>query len=111
MGAGSERTVCICVCVRAAASVAAMKKIYLEFKEVASGSKLVRAWHVVSLTQKTVLGLVRWFPHWRQYTLSTGDEVVWSPGCLREVADFMERETAEHNRGGRRSADERQTVA
>lgn len=41
------------------------------------------------------LGTIHWYGPWRMYTFAIG-ELEFSPSCLRELADFVERETKMH---------------
>ena len=53
---------------------------------------------VVQITNKRhgdVLGYGEWFGPWRQYCLER-DGVYFSPKCLRELADYLERTTRLH---------------
>ena len=35
------------------------------------------------------LGIIKWFPHWRQYCFFPEDECVFSKGCMDDVNHFM----------------------
>ena len=50
---------------------------------------------VISRKDGALLGKVKWFPTWRQYTFHCMNSIL-DPRCLREVADFCEARTAEH---------------
>jgi hypothetical protein len=36
------------------------------------------------------LGEIRWHGRWRQYTFFPATETLYSRGCLRDIADFIE---------------------
>lgn len=36
-----------------------------------------------------LLGVVRWFGRWRQYTFWPSAETLYSAGCLADIADFI----------------------
>jgi hypothetical protein len=36
-----------------------------------------------------LLGVVRWFGRWRQYTFWPSSETLYSAGCLSDIADFI----------------------
>ena len=40
------------------------------------------------------LGQIVWYGRWRQYVLEASPDVVWSEGCLADVADFIGRANA-----------------
>jgi len=41
------------------------------------------------------LGWIRWFASWRQYAFYPGVETLYEESCLRNIAAFCERATAE----------------
>lgn len=47
------------------------------------------------------LGTVKWLGRWRQYTFFPETDCVFSAGCLRDIADYIERLRA---RSSQRSA-------
>ena len=61
------------------------------------------AWHItgteifeISTADRTqLLGQVRWFPRWRKYSFFPRPDRVFESSCLRDIADFCERETLE----------------
>lgn len=40
------------------------------------------------------LGTIEWYPRWRQFVLTSMDNVIWSADCLRDVAQEIERVNA-----------------
>lgn len=36
------------------------------------------------------IGVIKWFGRWRQYVFFPSPETIYSRGCLRDIADFME---------------------
>jgi hypothetical protein len=64
---------------------------YLAFHENApeSAGKTTKVWDIVSKTRGDVLGQVRWFGRWRQYTLYPTKGTVWNVQCLTDVAAFI----------------------
>ena len=36
-----------------------------------------------------LLGLIEWYPTWRQYTFFPCEDTVWNSGCLTEIIDFL----------------------
>ena len=43
----------------------------------------------VESKHKDQLGIVKWFPNWRQYTFFPGDDCVFSKGCLEDINHFI----------------------
>ena len=42
------------------------------------------------------LGQVRWFGRWRRYAFFPAIGTIYEPTCLRDIADFCERQTLSH---------------
>jgi hypothetical protein len=42
------------------------------------------------------LGVVKWYASWRKYAFNPSANTVFEQDCLREIADFCERQTKEH---------------
>lgn len=38
---------------------------------------------------KTELGVIVWYPQWRQYTFVTDKDAIWSVDCLQDVIHFI----------------------
>jgi hypothetical protein len=53
-----------------------------------------QVWQVSAIVGGDVLGLVEWRRGWRRYVFEPEGDVVFDACCLREMADFLERETA-----------------
>lgn len=47
--------------------------------------------YVILSATKDVLGMVEWYPHWKQYAFNPECLAWFSQDCLRELADFCER--------------------
>jgi hypothetical protein len=37
------------------------------------------------------LGVIRWFGRWHQYVFEPSGHTVYSAGCLRDLADFLDQ--------------------
>ena len=37
------------------------------------------------------LGLVKWFPSWRQYCFYPVSDIILSKGCLKDIQNFIEQ--------------------
>ncbi len=35
------------------------------------------------------LGIIKWFPQWRQYCFFPEDDCVFSKGCMNDINDFV----------------------
>lgn len=67
---------------------------YLDFQETLDTGK-TKVWDVVSRTRGDVLGHVKWYGPWRQYTFRPSPETVWNVDCLATVTRFINARTAE----------------
>lgn len=55
------------------------------------GSSPRAPWAILNARHRDQLGRVEWYPEWRQFILvAESRTVVWSSGCLRDVARFMD---------------------
>lgn len=62
-----------------------------------------RRWHVRARENSVLLGVIQWFGRWRQYAFFPAGETVFERQCLRDLAEFCERET-KAQRAARRGA-------
>lgn len=69
---------------------------YLNFKDEGKVNKLAktRKFSVHSRHNGSMLGYVKYFVQWRQYTFFPFN-AVFDKKCLREIADFCEKKTTE----------------
>lgn len=71
-------------------------KSYIEFRLIgASESGKTKHW-TVSPINGLAIGAINWYSPWRKYVFSAIPHTVYDQFCLREIADFVERETAAH---------------
>jgi hypothetical protein len=64
-------------------------------KGFVSPGSVTRKFQVVSRYDQSLLGYVRWFPHWRQYVFYPLNCIL-NKDCLREAASYCEEVTASH---------------
>lgn len=55
-----------------------------------------KIWYVENVDVSVVIGQVRWYNSWRRYAFFPAPECVFEQDCLRDIADFVEAETAKH---------------
>jgi len=60
-----------------------------------------KVWAVLTTDGSECLGRIGWYSPWRRYAyvhraVDAGDQVILEWDCLRKIADFCQRETAEH---------------
>lgn len=73
------------------------RKTFIRFEPlpVEAGRKTGR-WQVLSISSGGLLGIVTWYPSWRQYVLEPSCSTVWSNGCLRDVTAFLDAQNQVH---------------
>lgn len=69
--------------------------LLFEDKGYVSPGSVTRKFAVISRHSKALLGYVKWYIQWRQYTFAPLN-AIFDKKCLREVAEFLEMKTAEH---------------
>lgn len=52
-------------------------------------------WIVKAKQSGATLGLIKWFPAWREYCFWPVDQTVYAISCLRDLADFIEEKNKE----------------
>lgn len=71
--------------------------LYINFEKIADKPK-TSVWACKNNTSGAVLGIVKWYPRWRQYCFFpewSRDELEWertvifSAGCMRDIIDFI----------------------
>lgn len=68
--------------------------MFLSFRNIGlSDSGKTQKWMVYSLND-IPLGEIKWYAQWRRYIFSPNLGTVYDAACLREAADFCEKETA-----------------
>lgn len=55
-----------------------------------TGSYLRASWTIHNKRSNDILGRAQWHADWRQYVLTSQPSVIWSSGCLRDVARFFD---------------------
>jgi hypothetical protein len=73
------------------------KSSHLHFRDdgpVSPGAK-TRQFSVFSSATRTLLGYVKWFPHWRKYCFYPLNSL-FDDNCLEQVSHFMKEATAVH---------------
>lgn len=65
------------------------KKSFIEFTVVSRGKHKTGTWRVSNRKNGDDLGLIAWYPAWRQYCFLPTLGTVFSSGCLDEIMDFI----------------------
>ncbi len=61
---------------------------YIVFEQVAAKAK-TSVWQVVNRKSRFGLGLIEWYPQWRQYTFSPVEGGTFNDECMVDIANFM----------------------
>jgi hypothetical protein len=71
---------------------------YLAFTldERESRGKKTEVWRVRATRDCALLGTIKWFGRWRQYTFFPADGTTFNPECLRAIADYCRMLTTRH---------------
>jgi len=64
---------------------------------IAEEKPKTKVWEVMSKTQNSILGKVKWHPAWRQYCFFPKAETLWSNGCLNDIVVFLNTKNHEHS--------------
>ena len=62
---------------------------YLEFKEIEVRTK-TRQWSIISQSSGDILGAIKWYGAWRQFTFFPMPGTIWNSGCLTEIHEFLQ---------------------
>ena len=75
---------------------------FLEFREAGtSKSGITMVWEVVPKSEGFGLGGIRWYGPWRKYVFNPVGDAVFCAACLRDIADFCELKTREHQQAAK----------
>jgi hypothetical protein len=62
---------------------------YLAFVEIQNHKGRSRIFECRNKRYQDVLGLIKWYPSWRQYCYFPTVQAVYSAGCLDDIANFI----------------------
>lgn len=62
------------------------KPEYLRFVEADSPYRNTRLVEVRSVSSDVILGTIRWFGRWRQYTFWPDGGTTFNPACMKQIA-------------------------
>ena len=57
---------------------------YMVFDKAGNTGK-TEIWNVISISNKFILGQIKWFPGWRQYCFFPSPNSVFNIGCMRDI--------------------------
>lgn len=59
-------------------------------------------WKVISARSGDMLGAVRWYGPWRQYTFQPESLTTFNRECLNDIIKFLDQVNAEHRAHGKK---------
>ena len=62
---------------------------YIRFVQTAMLPK-TSVWSCRNIHHGEELGVIRWYPAWRQYCYTSIAQVVYSKGCLSDIQEFLQ---------------------
>lgn len=71
-------------------------KQFVSFVEIVPDQpRLTKMWRVDSADGAATLGWVSWYPPWRRFAFGPIESTVYDAACLRQIAFFVEKATAD----------------
>jgi hypothetical protein len=70
---------------------------FLVFQEVPSDRK-TSVWRITSLRRGALLGTIKWYGPWRQYTFWPEPHTTFNRSCLADINVFIDKLMAERRR-------------
>ena len=68
-----------------------MKSKYIKFvKTVKPPHRKTNIYAIVSKSDKSLLGMIKWYPWWRQFVFFPEEGCVFNPSCMRDIISFIE---------------------
>ena len=61
---------------------------YLEFDRIGWTGK-TDVWNVLSKSQESILGQIKWFGRWRQYCFYPSPNTIFNPECMNDISNFI----------------------
>lgn len=61
---------------------------YLEFDRIGWTGK-TDVWNVLSKSQSSVLGQIKWFGRWRQYCFWPSPNTIFNPECMTDISKVI----------------------
>lgn len=61
---------------------------YLEFDKIGCTGK-TDVWNVLSRSQGSVLGKIKWFSQWRQYCFWPSPNTIFNPECMADISKLI----------------------
>jgi hypothetical protein len=62
-----------------------IKSRYLEFDRIGYTGK-TDVWDILSKSQESILGKIKWFGRWRQYCFYPSPNTIFNPECMADIS-------------------------
>lgn len=77
---------------------------YLYFRNLGQyGKKKTNTYEVLAKRNNFCLGTINWYARWVQYVFEPTSETIYTPKCLKDIAEFCETETKKHKAASRQN--------
>ena len=63
---------------------------FIEFKDSGEWHEKKPMYDILNKKLGDVMGMVFWYPPWRQFVCRFKDDCIWSADCLKDVQEFIE---------------------
>lgn len=73
-----------------------MTGTWIDIKEMDNPGKKTKRFWVVAKESGDTLGYIGWYVPWRKYWFEPSANTGFEWVCMREISDFIEKETKEH---------------
>ena len=61
---------------------------YVKFELIETKPK-TNVYSVINIRERIEVGIIKWFPPWRQYCFFPDEAMVFNRICMNEIADFI----------------------
>ena len=71
---------------------------WIKIEKLASGDRKTNIFEVWNILDKCSLGLIKWKANWRKYAFFPYPASYFEQVCLRDIAEFIEKETKNYKK-------------
>ena len=65
-----------------------MKNKYIYFNKLNVITKTFK-FEITSITTDLILGIIKWYPQWRQYCFYPAESTIFNADCMKIIQDFI----------------------
>ena len=71
-----------------------MKSKWITFLQLGKRHKTT-IWGIENKNKGGLIGEIKWYPQWRQYTFFPKNETVFAKDCLKDIVEFIKEQMDE----------------